>query len=82
MIFKSILKLTSVKPCFGSTSKTPETHPSLSANTRQYIDIVNVHSGIDAKQIKRLGFMEGEGRAPDDFNTMSAREIENLFLNG
>ena len=81
MIFNSILKLTSVKPRYGSTSKTSETHPSLSANTQQYIDPLNVPSGIDAKQIKRLGFMEGEGRAPDDFNTMSAREIENLFLN-
>ena len=67
---------------FGSTSKTPETHPSLNANTRQYIDIVNVPSGIDAKQINRLGFMEGEGRVPDDFNTMGAKEIENLFMNG
>ena len=81
MIFKSILKMTSVKPCFGSTSKTPETHPSLSAITQQYIDPLNVPSGIDAKQIKRLGFMEGEGRVPDDFNTMGAKEIENLFLN-
>ena len=81
MIFESILKMTSAKLCFGSTSKTPETHPSLNANTRQYIDIVNVPSGIDAKQIKRLGFMEGEGRVPDDFNTMGAKEIENLFMN-
>ena len=72
----------SAKPCFGSTSKTPETHPSLSANTRQYIDIVNVPSGIETKQINRLGFMEGEGRVPDNFNIMGAKEIENLFLNG
>ena len=73
--------MTSAKLRFGSTSKTPETHPSLSANTQQYIDPVNVPSGIDAKQINRLGFMEGEGRVPDDFNTMGAKEIENLFLN-
>jgi len=25
--------------------------------------------------------MEGEGRVPDDFNTMGSKEIENLFLN-
>jgi hypothetical protein len=43
---------------------------------------VNVHSGIDAKQINRLGFMEGEGWVPDNFNTMGAKEIKNLFLNG
>ena len=82
MIFESILKMTSVKLCFGSTSKTPETDPSLNANTRQYIDIVNVHSVIETKQSDRLGFMEGEGRVPDDFNTMGSKEIENLFLNG
>ena len=81
MTFKSILKMILAKLRFGSTSKTPETHPSLSANTQHYIDPLNVPSGIDAKQIKRLGFMEGEGRVPDDFNTMSAREIDNLFLN-
>ena len=81
MIFESILKMTSAKPCFGSTSKTPETHPSLNANTRQYIDIVNVPSGIETKQSDRLGFMEGEGRVPDDFITMGSKEIENLFLN-
>jgi len=81
MIFESILKMTSAKLCFGSTSKTPETHPSLSANSRQEANPVNVPSGIDAKQINRLGFMEGEGRVPDNFNTMGAKEIENLFLN-
>ena len=69
------------KPCFGSTSKTPETHPSLSANSRQEANPVNVPSGIENKQINRLGFMLGEGRVPDDFNTMGAKEIENLFLN-
>ena len=73
--------MTSAKPCFGSTSKTPKTHPSLSANTRQEANPENVPSGIDAKQINRLGFMEGEGRVPDNFNTMGSKEIENLFLN-
>jgi hypothetical protein len=73
--------MTLAKLCFGSTSKTPDTHPSLSANTRQYNDLVNVSRGIDTKQINRLGFMEGEGRVPDDFNTMGAKEIEHLFVN-
>lgn len=73
--------MTSAKLCFGSTSKTPDTHPSLSANTRQYIYLVNVSRGIDTKQINRLGFMEGEGRVPDDFNTIGAKEIEHLFVN-
>jgi hypothetical protein len=43
---------------------------------------VNAPSGIENKQVNRLGFMLGEGRVPDDFNTMGAKEIENLFLNG
>ena len=79
MIFKNIKKIISAKLCFGSTSKTPETHPSLSANTQNYIDPLNVPSGIDAKQINRLGFMEGEGKVPDDFNTMGSNEIESMF---
>ena len=81
MIYKSILKMTLAKLCFGSTSKTPETHPSLSANTQHYIDPLNVLKGIENKQSDRLGFMEGEGRVPDDFNTMGAKEIEHLFVN-
>ena len=71
----------SAKHRFSNTSKKPETHPSLSVNARQYIDLVNVPSGIKTKQSDRLGFMEGEGRVPDNFNTMGAKEIENLFLN-
>jgi hypothetical protein len=82
MIFKSFLKIILAKLRFGSTSKTPKSHSSLNANTRQHIDPLNVPSGIDAKQINRLAFMEGEGRVPDDFNTMGAKEIESLFLNG
>jgi len=71
--------MTSVKPCFGSTSKTPETHPSLSAITQQYIDPLNVPSGIDAKQIKRLGFMEGEGRVLDGLTKWVPRKSKTYF---
>ena len=74
--------MTSAKLRYGSTSKTQVTHFSMIVNVRQEANPVNVPSGIDAKQINRLGFMEGEGRVPDDFNTMGAKEIENLFLNG
>ena len=81
MIYKSILKMTLAKLCFVSTSKTSETHFSMIVNTRHKTDPVNVPSGIDTKQSDRLGFMEGEGRVPDDFNTMGSSEIENLFLN-
>ena len=71
--------MTSVKPCFGSTSKTPGTHPSLSAITQQYIDPLNVPSGIDAKQIKRLGFMEGEGRVLDGLTKWVPRKSKTYF---
>jgi len=81
MICKGILRVILAKLRFGKTSKTPKSHSSLIANARQYIDPVNVPSGIETKQINRLGFMEGEGRVPDNFNTMGAKEIENLFLN-
>lgn len=39
---------------------------------------------IDAKPVKkpqRLGFMKGKGKIPDDFDTMYAKEIEDLFYN-
>ena len=81
MIFKSILKLTSAKLCFGSTSKTQETDPSLIANARHETAPANSPSGIETMHSDRLGFMEGEGRVPDNFNTMGSKEIENLFLN-
>ena len=77
----SILKVNLAKPRFCNTSKTPEAHFSMIVNTRQETDPVNVPSSIENKQINRLGFMEGEGRVPDDFNTMGSKEIENLFLN-
>ena len=82
MIFKSILKMILAKLRFGNISKTQETDPSLIVNARQYIDPVNVPSGIKNNQINRLGFMEGDGSIPDDFNTIVAKKIENLFLNG
>ena len=43
---------------------------------------MNAPSTIENKQSDRLGFMEGEGRVPDDFNTMGTDEIEDLFFIG
>jgi len=34
------------------------------------------------KEVKRLGFMTGEIRVPDDFDRMGAEEIERLFTSG
>jgi len=32
-----------------------------------------------AKQVRRLGFLTGEIKVPDDFDRMGSQEIENLF---
>ena len=73
--------MTLAKRRFGINSKTLETHSSCLLNERQETDPMNVPSGIETKQINRLGFMLGEGKVPDDFNTMGSKEIENLFFN-
>jgi hypothetical protein len=59
----------------------PETHFSMIVKARKKTDSMNVPTSIETKQSNRLGFMEGEGSIPDDFNTMGAKEIENLFVN-
>lgn len=33
----------------------------------------------ESSQIRRFGFMAGQIKVPDDFNTMGAGEIQNLF---
>ncbi len=33
----------------------------------------------ESSQMKRFGFMAGQIKVPDDFNTMGAGEIQNLF---
>lgn len=35
-----------------------------------------------ARQIQRLGFLNGSISVPDDFDTMGAEEIEQLFEDG
>jgi len=62
-----------------SLGKTPETNPFFTFQGRPNTDPINSPSGIETKQSDRLGFMEGEGKVSDDFNTMCSREIENLF---
>jgi len=39
-------------------------------------------SALDAptgKQVRRLGFLRGQFKVPDDFNTMGSAEIEQMF---
>lgn len=33
----------------------------------------------ESSQMKRFGFMAGQIKVPDDFNTMGSGEIQNLF---
>ncbi len=37
---------------------------------------------ITQKPPQRIGFMEGEFEVPDDFDTMFAKEIEEMFYGG
>jgi prevent-host-death family protein len=34
---------------------------------------------VDAPEPRRIGFLEGKGDAPDDFDTMFADEIQAMF---
>ena len=62
-----------------SLRKTSETNPSFPIKSRPNTDPVDALGSIKNKRGKRLGFMEGEGRVPGDFNTMGASEIESMF---
>ena len=59
--------------------KTSDTNSSIISKTRNEPDPVNPPETIENKQIRRLGFMERDGQVPDDFNSMTANEIEELF---
>jgi hypothetical protein len=71
-IFSQILSAYSLR-------KTPETNSRISRTVRQKTDYLNSPSIIENNQRNRLGFMEGEGMVPDDFNTMGSSEIESMF---
>ena len=43
--------------------------------------LVKVES-IDAKPLQRIGFLKGQIDVPDDFDTMFAKEIEEMFYGG
>ena len=62
-----------------SLRKISETNPSFPIKGRPNTDPVYAFGSIKNKRGNRLGFMEGEGRVPDDFNTMGASEIESMF---
>ena len=41
--------------------------------------IVKVEKCEEFKQVKRLGFMLGEWKVPDDFNSMGSSEVKSMF---
>jgi hypothetical protein len=62
-----------------SLRNTPETNPFFPMIGGQETDPVNAPGSIESKHFDRLGYIEGEGKVPDDFNTMGASEIESMF---
>ena len=65
-----------------SIIKTPNTSSSVLSITKNKPNGTNDPGIIQNKQIRRLRFMKGEGQVPDGFDTMGAKEIEDLFLKG
>jgi len=45
---------------------------------RPMVKVVPLDDG-EKRPRRRIGFMEGEFKVPDDFNTMCADEIEEMF---
>ncbi len=39
-------------------------------------------TAVEAKKPQRLGFMLGMGKIPDDFDTLYAKDIEDMFNQG
>ena len=78
-IIRSFIRKFSPKPSADSLRKTPKTNPSFPIKSRPNTDPVDAPSIIENNQRNWLGFMEGEVRVPDDFNTMGASGIESMF---
>ena len=78
-INRNFIRQSSPKPSADSLRKTPKTNPSFPIKGRPNTDPVYAFGSIKNKRGNRLGFMEGEGKVPDDFNTMGSNEIESMF---
>ena len=53
--------------------------PFIIAKNGKPVAKVTAIDAPDKKQIRRLGFMEGQFSVPDDFDTMMQKEIEDMF---
>jgi hypothetical protein len=78
-VFLNFYKKISLNLPYCRIKKTPDTHASITLKARQEADPVSAPSTIDSTRSRRLGFMEAEGRVPDDFNTIGSSEIESIF---
>jgi prevent-host-death family protein len=43
------------------------------------VKVVAIDDEPKAKALKRIGFLDGQCKVPDDFDTMFAAEIEEMF---
>ena len=62
-----------------SINKTLKTNHPFILKGMEETNSLSAPSTIDSTRSRRLGFMEGEGRVPDDFNTIGSSEIESMF---
>jgi len=62
-----------------SINKTLKTNPPFILKGMEETNSLSAPSIIENNLRNRLGFMEAEGRVPDDFNTMGSSEIESMF---
>ena len=65
-----------------SINKTLKTNPPFIFKGMEETNSLSAPSTIDSTSIRRLGFMEGDGSVPDNYNSMAADEIEDLFFIG
>lgn len=56
--------------------------PFIIAKNGKPIAKVTAVDAPSGKQVRRLGFMEGQFSVPDDFDTMFRKEIEDMFEGG
>ena len=78
-VIRNFLRKFSSSLYADSINKTLVTNSSITSKARQEADLVSTQGTIKTKQINRLGFMEGVGQVPEDFNTMGSSEIESMF---
>ena len=78
-IIRNFIRKLSANLSTDGLRNTPKTNSSFPIKGRPNTDHAYAFGSIKNKRGNRLGFMEGEGRVPDDFNTMCASKVESMF---